>query len=419
MRASPDSEAAGRVEHARLRGAPLVVARLLWLLFVALTLVPFILSLPDTWRGLEAMASDSHSGIPSAVYAWVALGLICLAMLVALVIAGILFLRRSDNIMALLAGAFIMANVATVLVATNTGDIPADAPVWLQALVAILSLAVYYGFFLLFPTGRFAPRWTWTLIPLWVVAILTLDAGGDSVEWLVVSYPLFYGAAIIFQIYRYRRVSTATERQQTKWVAFGLVTTLVANQVFWLPSGLTPLGATLYQPVSYLLYVLTKLLVPVTFFIAIQRYRLYDIDRIINKALVYGLLTGILGVIFVGGVITLQALVRIVTGQDSPVALVASTLLIAGLFQPIRARIQNTIDRRFYRSKYDAQKTLASFSATLRQEVSLTELQAHLLGVVEQTMRPTRLSLWIAPRAIQKPDTPNANTRSDRGGPSR
>jgi hypothetical protein len=385
------------VEHARLRGAPLVVARLLWLLFVALTLVPFILSLPDTWRGLEAMASDSHSGIPSAVYAWVALGLICLAMLVAMVIAGILFLRRSDNIMALLAGAFIMANVATVLVATNTGDIPADAPVWLQALVAILSLTVYYGFFLLFPTGRFAPRWTWTLIPLWVVAILTLDAGGDSVEWLVVSYPLFYGAAIIFQIYRYRWVSTAIERQQTKWVAFGLVTTLVANQVFWLPSGLTPLGATLYQPVSYLLYVLTKLLVPITFFIAIQRYRLYEIDRIINKALVYGLLTGILGVIFVGGVITLQALVRIVTGQDSPVALVASTLLIAGLFQPIRARIQNTIDRRFYRSKYDAQKTLASFSATLRQEVSLTELRERLVGVVNGTMQPVSASLWLAP----------------------
>jgi len=389
-----DTDPQDRSGHERVW---LALAHVVWLLFAALTLVPFILALPDTWRGLEAMASDTHRGIPEAVYAWVALGVICLAMLVATVIARMLFLRRSDNIMALLAGAFIMANVATVLVATNTGDIPADAPVWLQALTAVPALAVYYGFFLLFPTGRFVPRWTWMLIPLWVVAILTLDAGGDSVEWLVVSYPLFYGAAIIFQIYRYRRVSTAIERQQTKWIAFGLVTTLVANQVFWLPSGLTPLGATLYQPVSYLIYILTKLLVPITFFIAIQRYRLYEIDHIINKALVYGLLTGILGAIFVGGVITLQSLVRIVTGQDSPVALVASTLLIAGLFQPIRSRIQKTIDRRFYRARYDAQKALAAFNATLRQEISLTEVQERLVGIVNETMQPAHVSLWLAP----------------------
>ena len=101
---------------------------MVWLLFAALTLVPFILALPDTWRGLEAMASDSHSGIPSAVYAWVALGLICLAMLVAVAIALILFLRRSDNVMVLLAGAFIMVNVTSVLVATNTSDILGGRP---------------------------------------------------------------------------------------------------------------------------------------------------------------------------------------------------------------------------------------------------------------------------------------------------
>jgi hypothetical protein len=392
--ADPQDQPQPRSRRAR---AWLALARVVWLLFAALTLVPFILSLPDTWRGLQAMASDTHSGIPEAVYAWVALSLICLAMLVATVIACMLFLRRSDNIMALLAGSFIMVNVTSVLVATNTGDIPADAPVWLQAFAAVLALAVYYGFFLLFPTGRFVPRWTWMLIPLWVVAILTLDAGGDSVEWLVVSYPLFYGAAILFQIYRYRRVSTAIERQQTKWVAFGLVTTLVANQVFWLPSGLTPLGATLYQPISFLVYILTKLLVPITFFIAIQSYGLYEIDRIINKALVYGVLSVIVVAVYITGVIGFQALARTITGQESPIALVASTLLIAGLFQPLRRRIQKAIDRRFYRAKYDAAKTVAAFSATLRQEVSLTELQERLVSVVNETMQPASASLWLAP----------------------
>jgi hypothetical protein len=187
----------------------------------------------------------------------------------------------------------------------------------------------------------------------------------------------------------------------------------VANQMFWLPSGLTPLGATLYQPVSYLVYILTKLLVPITFFIAIQRYQLYEIDRIINKALVYGVLTSILGAIFVGGVISLQSLVRTFTGQDSPVALVASTLLIAGLFQPIRSRIQRTIDRRFYRSKYDAQRTLASFNATLRHEVSLTELQGRLVGVVNDTLRPSHVSLWLAQPRIEEPIARAADTPTD------
>jgi hypothetical protein len=160
---------------------------MVWLLFAGLTLVPFILALPDTWRGLEAMASDSHSGMPSAVYAWVALGLICLAMLVAMVIASILFLRRSDNIMALLAGAFIMVNVTSLLVGTNAGGIPGNAPMWLQILAEVPALAVYYGFFLLFPTGRFVPHWTWMLLPLWIVAIASLRMA--ATQWVGSSFP--------------------------------------------------------------------------------------------------------------------------------------------------------------------------------------------------------------------------------------
>ncbi len=184
----------------------------------------------------------------------------------------------------------------------------------------------------------------WALLILWLCFSIEQVISPTSLGWLSLLYPLFFGVAIAFQVYRFRRVSTPVERQQTKWAVFGLTISLLANQLFWLPSGLTALGETLYMPISFLVYLLACLLVPITFFIAIQRYQLYEIDRIINKALVYGLLTGILGAIFVGGVITLQALVRIVTGQDSPVALVASTLLIAGLFQPLRSRIQKTIE---------------------------------------------------------------------------
>ena len=146
---------------------------------------------------------------------------------------------------------------------------------------------------------------------------------------------------------------------------------------------------------------------PITFFIAIQRYRLYEIDRIINKALVYGVLTGILGAIFVGGVISLQSLVRTFTGQDSPVALVASTLLIAGLFQPIRSHIQKTIDRRFYRARYDAQKTL--LPSTPRCDTkSASPNQWATVGVVNDTCAVTSALGRPASRRGETPAPPRS-----------
>ncbi|MGO8948347.1 MAG: hypothetical protein ACLQUY_11940 [Ktedonobacterales bacterium] len=130
---------------------------------------------------------------------------------------------------------------------------------------------------------------------------------------------------------------------------------------------------------------------------AILRYRLYDIDVIINRTLVYGSLTGILAAVYVGSIVGLQALARNVVHQDSPVAIVVATLVVAGLFQPLRTRIQASVDRRFYRSKHDAQKTLAAFSAALRQEVDLETLKDSVLSVVRETLQPEHVSLWIRP----------------------
>ena len=146
-----------------------------------------------------------------------------------------------------------------------------------------------------------------------------------------------------------------------------------------------------------LLTFIPVLLVPLSVAVAILRYRLYDIDLLINRALVYGTLTGILALIYVGGVISLQSIFRTMTGQDSDMAIVASTLAIAGLFQPLRRRIQAVIDRRFYRRKYDTQRTLAAFAATLRDETDLERISADLLGVVEETMQPEHVSLWLRP----------------------
>jgi hypothetical protein len=250
---------------------------------------------------------------------------------------------------------------------------------------------------LLFPNGRFIPRWSAALLVAVIGFTIIFSEWPESQASLVIGWPFVFGGVAVCIGYRYWRVSLPSERQQTKWVVFGFVTFFGACVAYYLPI-FSPLGATVYAPLAYLAYEILLPIVPITFFIAMQRYHLYEIDRIINKALVYGSLSAILAVVYVSGVLGLQAIARTITGQESPIALVASTLLIAALFQPARSRLQQLIDRRFYRRKYDAQKTLATFNATLRQEVSLTELQGQLVTAVKQTLQPVHISLWIAPR---------------------
>ncbi len=190
------------------------------------------------------------------------------------------------------------------------------------------------------------------------------------------------------------------QRQQTKWVVFAITIILVVEIGFSMPTLFFP---SLNQPGSLYSLVyntstsVSLLLIPLSMGIAILRYRLWDIDIIINRTLVYGTLTALLALIYIGLVIGLQFLLRGIINQNSDVAIVASTLAIAVLFQPLRRGIQNVIDRRFYRRKYDAAKTLADFSATLRNEVDLNQLTEHLIAVVQETMQPAHVSLWLRP----------------------
>jgi hypothetical protein len=143
-------------------------------------------------------------------------------------------------------------------------------------------------------------------------------------------------------------------------------------------------------------------LLPVATAIAILKYRLYDIDRIINRTLVYGALTVTLVGVYVGSVLSIQYAFRGLTGSRSQLAIVASTLLIAALFNPLRRRIQSVIDRRFYRRKYDARKTLEAFSTKLKNETDLESLNNDLVGVVRDTMQPSHVSLWLRPDSSTK-----------------
>jgi hypothetical protein len=191
------------------------------------------------------------------------------------------------------------------------------------------------------------------------------------------------------------------ERQQVKWLAYAA--TVLATS-FFLSSVSGAIGASW---VGFVLSMVGFLGIPVAAGIAILKYRLYEIDFLINRTLVYGSLTATLALVYLGGVVVLQYFFRALTGQESQLAVVASTLAIAALFVPLRRRVQGFVDRRFYRRKYDARKTLEAFSAKLRDETDLDALNAELVSVVQDTMQPAHVSLWLRPdTASPKDDIP-------------
>jgi hypothetical protein len=210
---------------------------------------------------------------------------------------------------------------------------------------------------------------------------------------------LSYGGTIVLLIYRYARVLSPSQQQQAKWLLFGFGGMFVLIILYDLIGALVPgLGApdSLYLLASGTITTLTFLLVPLSVGIAILRFRLWDIDLIIRRTIVYSTLTAILVLIYVGFVFIFGALLRNVLGQQqNPLVMVASTLVVAALFQPLRHGIQRVIDRRFYHRKYNAAKIVAAYSATLRNEVDLNHLREELLHVVQETMQPAHVSLWL------------------------
>jgi hypothetical protein len=235
--------------------------------------------------------------------------------------------------------------------------------------------------------------------------------GLEALPWLVdVSYiilpllPLCIFASAVSMVLRFRR-SRGVVRQQIKWVAFvasfsGLLylIAMISSLVVQVSSGSVP-QFPWWAEVLFSVAALSFAGVPVAIGFAVLKYRLYDIDVIINRTLVYGSLTAMLVALYFGSVATSQTILRALTGQtEQPqLAIVVSTLVIAALFNPLRRRIQSFIDRRFYRRKYDARKTLEAFSARLRDETDLQTLNNDLTGVIRETMQPAHVSLWLRP----------------------
>lgn len=253
----------------------------------------------------------------------------------------------------------------------------------------------------LFPDGQFVPRWTrWTAIVL--IASFVVPYTGVQTAIL-----LFFGVTLIFApIYRYRAVATPSQRQQMKWAVVGLMLAVVVIIVDILLYPLFPgLASTdrsrvIFDFVTLTAVVIAFSLVPVFIGIAILRYKLWEIDTLVNRTLVYGSLTISLAAIYIGGVIALEALARTFTGQTSDLAIAVVTLAVAALFNPWRRQVQAFIDQRFYRRRYDATRILAAFNTRLRDEVDLDHLSADLVGVVQDTVQPAEIRLWLRERSV-------------------
>jgi membrane protein implicated in regulation of membrane protease activity len=218
----------------------------------------------------------------------------------------------------------------------------------------------------------------------------------EQLQALMFALIFVASASLVWRLYHARGV----ERQQIKWVAYAgalgggaslpTYTVLEAVDLPWL------------QMVGHVPALVGIVGVPTAVGIAITRYRLYDIDILINRTLVYGTLTAMLLAVYIGGIVLSQRLFVLLTGQQSTLAVVASTLVIAALFNPLRRRIQFFVDRRFYRRRYDARKTLEVFSARLREETDLDALSDDLVDVVRETMQPAHISLWLRPGPLTK-----------------
>jgi hypothetical protein len=315
---------------------------------------------------------------------------------------------------------------------TYPGSLPAgEVAAWFSAWVQYPVYLLFVYLFLLFPDGRPLSR-RWRLL-LWITGLLMVmqivveafDPGrimGDEpfrnplgigaaagvfpVVAELVSYltPLLMVVSVVSLYLRFRRAG-GIERQQIKWLAYSAA--LLGVVAIVATFGDLLLGGFGWW--IFLVLVVTLFGIPLSIGAAVLRYRLYDIDIVINRTLVYGTLTAMLALVYFGGVATTQAIFRTLTGQEQQpqLAIVISTLVIAALFNPLRKRVQAFVDRHFYRRKYDAAKTLAAFNARLREETDLDALSNDLVGVVRDTMQPEHISLWLRSDTSSRGEQPD------------
>ncbi len=395
-----------------------VLARAAWLAVTALYLVMFAVAAPHFAARLQepclaitcihgqlsgtALANLTGLGVPLPVYGAAVLLMHTLVWGTALVVAAIILWRRPTDWAAFATALFLVtlppANVTQVLTTTYPTLLP------LMRLLGWITATNLPLVFFTFPDGRFVPGWSRLVAAVWAVLML-FDNFNDAASAALANSPVF-GAFAVFlfaslalaPVIRLRTLPSAVERQQIKWVVFGAA---MGSGLYALVLLIQAVVPSLQDPGS--LYPFFRavaddaftLTLAVSLGVAILRYRLWDIDLLINRALVYATLTALLAILYFGSVVILESVLRGLLSQNTTLAIVVSTLLLAAVFRPLRARIQALIDRRFFRRKYDMAQVLAAFGATVRSEVDLDRSTDALVAVVAETVQPRNVSLWL------------------------
>lgn len=398
--------------------------RMLWVLLVAAILAFFLTSVPDRAEQLMSICRLSFNcagtqltlievdalrelGVTLHQYAYYVLSLeIVFAVGFFLMAISILWNKPKDWI-----AVFTALTLLTFGISIFPTMLAQKQTLYVTNLLQFISSATILIFAYLFPDGRFVPNWTKILVIPWLAWLFIHNLLPDSRlniarESLLIELLIalgFYSSGLFTQAYRYKRISTPLQQQQTKWVIFGFAIAFLGFAIHWIVFLLLPsrqgqeLTHVLAMMISNAFYALTVLAIPMTIAFSIQQYRLWEIDPIMNRSLVYGILSIVLALIYAGSVILLQNLFRALTAQDSQLAIVGSTLATAALFSPLRRRIQNTIDMRFYRQKYTADQILNQFNQILKSEMDLATLSDQLEHVVDVAFQPKSVTLWLNP----------------------
>jgi hypothetical protein len=395
---------------------------------VALTLGLFFFVLPQRYDQLlhtPARRELIQLGLNTVAYARLILGLNLAVLILHLATAGVLFWRRSNDAIALLVSFALAMNGALFPLAVMYSTLRVELALRnLVDIVAFLSMVSSYSLLLLFPDGKFSPRWTRFLLAGWALMTFTslffpdspfgLPSWPVAIQFLVL---VTWSAIGMFaQVYRYRYVSTLQQQQQTKWALLGLAAAALGPIAYFLPFVIAPaltgpavpnmlyqrMGPAFFnisfilQTLSFGFFTIITLVFPISFTIAIMRYRLWDIDVLINQALVYAALTASVALIYLSMIFVFEFFFGGLAGESrSDIVTILSTLIVTSIFTRLRKRVQEGIDRRFYRRRYDVSQTMATFSKSLQNEVDLDRLSGRMLNVVQDTLHPRNVSLWL------------------------
>jgi hypothetical protein len=393
----------------RLRGYAIRPVQLGWLALVVVIAIGWTVAFLRQWSAFHTACHPVAScnsyqldvasarilaqhGITLSEFAVMSTAVLALCWAVWTGLAALIIWRRPDDRGAVLAAYGLVVGIGGFVFGFTPGY---------EYLSQLVGFPVLLLTGLLFPDGRFIPSWTRRLAMVMLLLIVATSLP-SPLPTLLSAIPLLASPVIAIwaQVYRYRRVSSWEQRQQSKWAFMGILAGLLGFLVLAIPFIVTPqivgYGSIYDGIVNVSGTAVVTSGIPIGIAIAILKSRLWDIDRVINRALVYGSLTVTLAALYIGSVLALEPLFQLLGAGGSNLAIAISTLIAAALFSPLRRYIQIGIDRRFYRRKYDATRTLADFTARVRDEVELAQVSRDVTDIVKEVLQPAHVSLWLA-----------------------